>query len=92
MHLSIAVTMPLTFQRPMPPGDPAPSLPIMPASGGKEEAAVDDEFLEEGIGAFETGTPREACPYPASSDERVLWLAGWDEARSVTEEEMKDGI
>jgi ribosome modulation factor len=48
---------------------------------------MDDEFLEAGIRAFEAGTPREACPYPMHSQERELWLAGWDEARSVVEEE-----
>jgi ribosome modulation factor len=50
---------------------------------------VDDKILEAGIRAFEADTPREACPYPTPSKERELWLAGWDEARSVVEEEME---
>lgn len=48
---------------------------------------MDDEILEAGIRAFEAGTPREACPYPPHSRERELWLAGWDEAKSVADDE-----
>jgi ribosome modulation factor len=53
---------------------------------------VDDKILEAGIRAFEAGLPRVVCPYPAHSKERELWLAGWDEARAVSEEEMKGGV
>jgi ribosome modulation factor len=53
---------------------------------------VDDKILEAGIRAFEAGTSREACPYSTPSKERELWLAGWDEARRVVEEEMEDSV
>jgi ribosome modulation factor len=38
-----------------------------------------DPFAE-GMDAFGRGVQREECPYPAGSDERELWLDGWNEA------------
>jgi len=75
-----------------PLSDPAPDPPSAPPSDDQQETAVDDKILEAGIRAFEAGAPREACPYPAHSEERELWLTGWDEARSVVEEEMEDSV
>ena len=41
-----------------------------------------DPFIE-GMDAFGRGVPREACPYPDSSDERELWVSGWEEAKTL---------
>ncbi len=50
---------------------------------------MDDDVLEAGVRAFEAGILREACPYLPHSRESELWLAGWDEAKSVAEEETE---
>ena len=42
-------------------------------------------FLE-GMDAFGRGVPLAACPYPDGSDERELWLTGWDEAKRMNED------
>ena len=44
-----------------------------------------DPFLE-GMDAFGGGVPLAACPYPDGSDERELWLTGWDEAKRMNED------
>ena len=41
-----------------------------------------DPFIE-GMDAFGRGVPREACPYPDGSEERELWLSGWEEAKAL---------
>jgi len=41
-----------------------------------------DPFIE-GMDSFGRGVPREACPYPEDSDERELWLSGWEEAKRL---------
>jgi ribosome modulation factor len=46
---------------------------------------VTDPFLE-GMDAFGRGVPLAACPYPDGSDERELWLTGWDEAKRLNED------
>jgi ribosome modulation factor len=38
-----------------------------------------DPFAE-GMDAFGRGVQLEECPYPAGSEERELWLDGWNEA------------
>ena len=38
-----------------------------------------DPFAE-GMNAFGRGVRPEECPYPDGSDERELWLEGWNEA------------
>ena len=34
----------------------------------------------EGMDAYGRGVRREECPHPDGSEERKLWLSGWDEA------------
>lgn len=34
--------------------------------------------ITEGARARATGRPKDACPYPAGSAERALWLDGYD--------------
>ena len=41
-----------------------------------------DPFLE-GMDAFGRGVLREACPYRDGSDERELWLSGWEKAKTL---------
>ena len=41
-----------------------------------------DPFIE-GMDAFGRGVPCEACPYRDGSDERELWLSGWEEAKRL---------
>ena len=36
--------------------------------------------LAEGMEAYGRGVRREECPYPEGSEERTLWLKGWEEA------------
>jgi ribosome modulation factor len=65
-----------------------PGLGSELAFPSSELAAMEpDEILEAGISAYSAGVPRDACPYPIESDERRLWLEGWDGAKSVAEEE-----
>jgi len=41
------------------------------------EPSGGDPFIE-GMDAFERDVPEDACPYPEGSDERELWLTGWE--------------
>lgn len=48
--------------------------------------------LDEGMDAFERGKRRTACPYEEGSDDAEEWLAGWDEGKSLREDEgSEDG-
>jgi ribosome modulation factor len=44
-----------------------------------------DPFLE-GMDAFGRGVPLDACPYSDGTDERELWVSGWDEAKRMNED------
>jgi len=35
--------------------------------------------FSEGMNSYLFDAPRENCPYPAGSDEREMWLEGWDQ-------------
>ena len=48
------------------------------------EPSGGDPFIE-GMDAFGRGVPLDGCPYPDGSDERELWLLGWDEAKRMNE-------
>jgi ribosome modulation factor len=63
--------------------------------GGKPGSEIMDtsQIFEHGIDAYGADTPRDDCPYPAGSDEREVWLGGWDEAKSIfDDEETSDNI
>jgi len=62
--------------------------------GGKQGKIMDhSQVLQEGVDAFAAGTVRAACPYPVGSDEREVWLDGWDEAENLTnDDEPKDNV
>jgi len=49
------------------------------------EPSDDDPFIE-GMDAFECHVALDSCPYPEGSDERALWLLGWDEAQHIDED------
>lgn len=46
--------------------------------------------FDEGLDAFEQGKRRSTCPYGEGSDEAEEWLAGWDEGKSLREEDELD--
>jgi ribosome modulation factor len=49
--------------------------------------------FDEGMDAFGRGIERSACPYPEESDEREIWLEGWDDAKHYAEDdEVRDNI
>ncbi|KQQ14687.1 hypothetical protein ASF53_08660 [Methylobacterium sp. Leaf123] len=39
-----------------------------------------DDPITEGARARAQGRPRDACPYPVNSPERIEWLEGYDGA------------
>ena len=49
------------------------------------EPSGGDPFIE-GMDAFKRDVPEDACPYPEGSDERELWLTGWEEAKRQNED------
>jgi ribosome modulation factor len=62
--------------------------------GGKSWSVTMDnsEIHKQGIEAY-GAVARDDCPYPAGSDEREVWQDGWDEAKSIFEdEETRDNI
>jgi ribosome modulation factor len=51
------------------------------------------DIFGQGLDAYGANIPRDDCPYPAESDEREIWLDGWDEAKSIFEgEEWRDNV
>ena len=47
---------------------------------------TDDNF-QQGVDAYGAGISREDCPHPKDSDEREIWLDGWDEAQSLADDD-----
>ena len=49
------------------------------------------DAYNEGLDAFARGVPRSDCPYPQGSDEREIWLGGWDDAKYYAEDDDVKG-
>jgi ribosome modulation factor len=51
------------------------------------------EIFAQGLDAYGADIQRDDCPYAAGSDEREFWQDGWDEAKSLFEnEETRDNV
>lgn len=44
---------------------------------------------DEGTDAYCQKQPRSACPYPPFTKKRHSWLAGWDAAKAIDEEDKE---
>jgi len=56
-----------------------------------EEQMIDrPDPRHEGMEAYAEGVARSRCPHAPDTDERRLWLSGWDEARTIHEKIVAD--
>lgn len=46
--------------------------------------------FNEGLDAYDHQVPRKKCPYPEGSDEREVWLEGWDSQAPMPGEDPED--
>ncbi|GJD94146.1 ribosome modulation factor [Methylobacterium iners] len=47
--------------------------------------------IAQGARAHALGRPRDACPYPAGSEERAAWLEGYDGTPRDREPDLQPG-
>nr|WP_043754127.1 Rmf/CrpP family protein [Methylobacterium nodulans] len=45
---------------------------------GSDSKKPTSDPVSEGVRAHQRGKPRDACPYPAKSEQRQQWLEGYD--------------